>query len=298
MGKDLIPRYVWIVDTLRRYGPLSRERLSAMWTNSVPGNGTRLAERTFHHYRRAIEEVFNLTIACNTHGEYYIRESASEIDRSVSNLLVDNYALGDLLRDNQQLAGRVAVEEVPSAREYLAPVLEAMRQEVAILFTYAGFNRSRAERDILFHPYMVKRYKQRWYMLGRKVKSGDLRTYALDRIRTLTLTDHPYRMPDDFQPAQVFGSIVGVTSSHAPVREVRIRATSTQAKYWRALPLHPSQSEEVHDTYSVFTFRLRLNYELVSELLALGDSVRVLAPTELKVMVVTGLRSALSQYLE
>ena len=80
------------------------------------------------------------------------------------------------------------------------------------------------------------------------------------------------------------------------VRTVRLRATSTQAKYFRALPLHSSQREEIHDDYSIFTFRLKLNYELVHEILGLGNAVTVLDPPELRVMVVTELRDTLAQY--
>lgn len=64
-----------------------------------------------------------------------------------------------------------------------------------------------------------------------------------------------------------------------------------------ALPLHSSQDEEeVHDAYSIFSYRLQLNYELVHELLAFGDSVTVLEPAELRLMVTEALRAALANY--
>ncbi|MDE6336198.1 MAG: WYL domain-containing protein, partial [Muribaculaceae bacterium] len=72
--------------------------------------------------------------------------------------------------------------------------------------------------------------------------------------------------------------------------------TPRQAKYFRALPLHPSQQETIHDDYSIFTYQLKLNYELAHEILALGDAVKVLDPPELKAMVITQLHAALNQY--
>lgn len=133
-------------------------------------------------------------------------------------------------------------------------------------------------------------------MIGFKEKSNGLRTYALDRVREMKITNQNFEMPEGLQLEDLFGNIIGVTTSQASVKTVRLSATSTQAKYFRALPLHPSQQEEVHDTHSIFTYRLKLNYELVHEILALGDAVKVLDPPELKAMVVTQLKDTIALY--
>ncbi|MDE7159581.1 MAG: WYL domain-containing protein [Muribaculaceae bacterium] len=298
MSRDTIGRYVWIIDTLRRYGHLTRSQLNSLWVRSPLSGGRPMPERTFHNYRRGIEQSFNITIECNSAGEYSVAEDDDARRRTISDWMLDSYAVSDALLDSATLAERVEVEDVPSAREFLPIAMEAVRDNLTVVFTYAGFNRSRPEEDIAFHPYFLKRYKQRWYMVGVKEKSGELRTYALDRVRQMVLTDTRFERPEDFTPEDVFGNIIGVTTSRAEVRDVKLMATPTQAKYFRALPLHPTQREELHDHYSIFTYRLKLNYELVSEILALGDAVKVIAPTELKVMVATSLRSALSQYLD
>lgn len=296
MSKDLISKYVWIVDTISRHNGITRERLNELWLRSPISDGRPMPERTFYYHRRAIEDSFNIDIACNSSGEYYIDRSDSEANKTLTNWMLDSYAVNSAISDTSQVAGRVEVEDVPSARRYLPTVLEAMRDNTKVTFTYAGFNRSRAERDIVFHPWLVKRYKQRWYMLGYKEKSRDVRTYALDRIKEMTASMEHFELPKHFDPETYFGHIVGVTSSKADVRDVRIRTTPTQAKYFRALPLHHTQSEEIHDEYSIFSYRLKLNYELVHEIMGFGSSVTVLDPPELRLMVTTALRETLDNY--
>lgn len=296
MAKDLIGRYIWIVDTLQRHKRLTKAEINALWLRSRFSEGNPMPDRTFYHYRRGIEENFHIDIRCNEAGEYYIDNSGSRNSRNVANLLLDSYAVSSALRESFAASSHVEVEDVPSAREFLPTVLEAIEMNRKITFTYAGFNRSRAEHDILFHPYHLKRYKQRWYMLGWKEKSNGIRTYALDRVREMTVGKETFAVPADFNPENYFGNIIGVTSSHADERIVRLQATPVQAKYFRALPLHSSQSEEIHDDYSIFTYRLKLNYELVSEITALGNQVKVLDPPELAVMVKTRLQEALDQY--
>lgn len=297
MNKNLIGRYIWLVDTLRSYGRLTRSQINDLWRRSSLSDGNPLPERTFYHYRRGIEETFNIDISCNGKGEYYIDEETLGNNSGLTDWLLDSYAVNNLLSESPDIAERVEIEEVPSAREYLQPVVNALRDKRAIEFDYEGFNRSRPERNILFHPYFLKRYKQRWYMLGKRIKSGDLRTYALDRIKGLKATDETFTLPDNVGIEEVFGHIIGITSSKAEPRTVRLQTTRTQAKYFRALPLHHSQREElVHDEYSIFSYRLKLNYELVHEIMSLGDGVKVLEPKELQLMVANEFKKALQQY--
>lgn len=297
MNKNLIGRYIWLVDTLRSYGRLTRSQINDLWQRSSLSDGNPLPERTFYHYRRGIEETFNIDISCNGKGEYYIDEETLGNNSGLTDWLLDSYAVNNLLTESPDIAERVEIEEVPSAREYLQPVVNALRDKRAIEFDYEGFNRSRPERNILFHPYFLKRYKQRWYMLGKRIKSGDLRTYALDRIKGLKATDETFTLPDNVGIEEVFGHIIGITSSKAEPRTVRLQTTRTQAKYFRALPLHHSQREElVHDEYSIFSYRLKLNYELVHEIMSLGDGVKVLEPKELQLMVANEFKKALQQY--
>lgn len=296
MARDLFSRYVWIVDTLSRYERLSREELNRLWMQSHLSDGNPLPVRTFYHYRRAIEENFHIDIACDSSGRYYIQQDSSSQNKAVTNWMLDSYAVSSAIKDANVPIDRVEIEDVPSAREFLPLVLEAIRNYRKLIFTYAGFNRSRAEKGIIFRPYLVKRYKQRWYVIGLKEKGETLRTYALDRVTEMKILHDTFEMPEDFNSEEIFGNILGVTTSHAQVKTVKLETTPTQAKYFRALPLHPSQQEELHDSYSIFTYRLKLNYELVHEILGLGDSVKVIGPPELKAMVVTQLKETLKQY--
>lgn len=296
MAKDLFGRYVWIVDTLNRYGKLTRAELNDLWKRSNKGEGEDMPARTFFHYRRAIEENFNIDILCNSKGEYYIPEDTGRQSRALTNWMLEQHAFSSAVRLSPDAAARIDVEDVPSAREFFPMVYEAVTHNQKIVFSYAGFNRARMEQDITFSPYMLKRYKQRWYMIGLKESGNDMRTYALDRVREMKLSRETFEIPVDYDPSEIFKDIIGVTASKAPVRTVKLLADSTQAKYFRALPLHPSQEEMIGDRESVFTYRMKLNYELVHEILSLGSSVKVLAPKELVTMVTNELNATISLY--
>lgn len=294
-NRNLAAKYLWIVDTIVKYGHLSRKQFNELWMKSKFSDGTPMAERTFYHYRRGIEETFNIDIACDKNGCYYIESDDTPEVRQFTDWILDSNATTNALQEIGTHSGRVGMEEVPSAREFLPVVSEAMRSDHKIVFTYAGFTKSRPEVGILFSPYFLKFYKQRWYMFGEK-DGGSMRTYALDRVTEMEITDIKFEMPQNIKMSDFFGNIIGITASKAGTRDVILRTSSSQAKYLRALPLHHSQNEEAHDFYSVFRYRLKLNYELVSEIMAMGPEVTVIAPRELQLMVVNRLRATIDNY--
>ncbi len=295
MNKNLISRYLWIVEVIMKYRRLNRKQINELWKVSKFSDGNDLPERTFHHYRRGIEDTFNIDIACDEEGCYHIESEDSPEVRQFANWILNSNATTTAIQELGSGSGRVEMEDVPSARDFLPVVSEAMRDNHKVVFTYAGFTKSRPEVGILFSPYLLKIYKQRWYMFGEK-DGGGLRTYALDRVTEMDLTTIDFKLPVNMDMSEYFGNVIGVTTSKAAIRDVIIRATLTRAKYLRALPLHHTQEEEIHDFYSVFRYKLKLNYELVSELMSMGPDVVVIAPRELQVMITERLRDTLNNY--
>lgn len=297
MNSNLLSRYAWIVDTLMKYGKLSRADINRLWLKSHISDGREIPARTFFHYRRGIEETFNVDIKCTPQKEYYIEQGGTPRERAFTNWMLNSLSTASALGEEaNKAAEHVLIEEVPSAREYFPLVLDAIRQGLTITFTYHGFSRSRPEKGLKFQPWFLRLYKQRWYMIGLREKGNTVRTYALDRVRDVTLTKETYSLPEGLDPEGFFANIVGITSSKAEVRTVKLRTNTRQAKYLRALPLHPTQQEVVGDGYSIFTYKLKLNYELVHEILAMGPQARVLEPKELMLMVTDELTRTLDQY--
>ena len=114
-------------------------------------------------------------------------------------------------------------------------------------------------------------------------------------VKELTTIGANFVMPD-ITPDPFFSNLIGVTDSKSEVKRVRIITTPTQAKYFRALPFHATQQETIHESYSIFEYQLKLNYELVHELLSFGSSLKVLDPPELVKMVEMELKQTLHLY--
>ena len=297
MPKNLFSRYIWIIDTIRRHGSITRDELNELWCRSDVSDGERLPRRTFYNYRNAIEDLFKINIECDPSTyEYYIDNGGDKHDDSVTDWMLNSAAMSNVLTDARSVSHRVFLEDVPSSRQFLATVITAVKELKPLRFTYSNYTRSNPTPDVTVEPYFLKLFRQRWYVTGRNVREDKIKTYALDRMTGATLLNDKFTLPDDFDPEQYFADCFGIVFSHGEAKRVVIRVEARQAKYFRALPLHHSQQEMVHDNYSIFTYRLKLTPDFVQELLSHGANLTVIEPPELRAMVQTELRQALQAY--
>lgn len=296
MARDLFNRYVWLVDTIKRYGRITRKDLDECWRRSPFSNGEGLARRTFYNYRMAVEELFSINIECDTSTfEYYIAQEDAH-NESVTNWLLNSAATNDVLTASRDVSDRIFLEDVPSARNYLGLAIDALKHRHPICFTYNSYTRSQPTRGVTLEPYFLKIFKQRWYVTGRNAADLKIKTYALDRMQDVTISTDTFAEPAGFDVETYSRDSFGIVFTQSEVRMVELRTDPHQAKYFRDLPLHRSQQEIVHDNYSIFTYHLRLTPDLVSEILSHGSRVTVLNPPELKAMVRQELEGALSGY--
>lgn len=294
MAHDLINRYIWLIDTIKRFGRITLDELGRQWLRSPLSDGKPLPRRTFHHYRNGAEQMFGINIQCDRSTyEYYLEDTPQS---ALQQWLVDSTALTDTLRDTSDIATRIVLENVPSAREHLATIVDAMRQNHRIRFEYRSYTRSQ-RKTVDLEPYFVKIFKQLWYVIGRNIADNKIKTYALDRMTGLVIdADAEFQYPEGFSPQEFFKDCFGITTNHNEPKRIVLRVEPTQAKYFRALPLHPSQQEVVHDHYSIFSYVMRNTYDLQEELMSHGDSLEVLEPPELKILIKEKLRKALELY--
>ena len=201
MARNKIAVYVWIVDTIESHRHITLEELNRLWCNSSLNDGNPIPRRTFFNYRNAIEEMFNINIQCNRSTfEYYIENCDNEADSRMHHWLLDTFSMTGMLSNSKDLSGRIIVEDVPSAREHLPVVIQAMREDKRIVFDYHPYTRSQASKGVVICPYFVKIFKQLWYVIGYNVADGKIKTYSLDRMTNLNISSTSFKMPEGFEP--------------------------------------------------------------------------------------------------
>ena len=280
MAKNLIGKYVWLVETIYNAGRITFEEINQKWLDDDM-DGDPIPLRTFHKWRIAAEDMFGLVIDCERKGGYhYYIGNASEIKNgSIRSWLLTTISLSNLLLDSQQLKDRIILEDIPSGLDYLPKIIEAMKSNTVITITYQSYWREESNTfDV--HPYCVKLFKQRWYMVALSPYYNKLLIYSLDRIFGLWEKKEKFKMPEDFEPSVFFQDCYGVIAGTKRKPEtVKIKVSAGQANYIRSLKLHSSQDEvERNDEYSIFIYFLRPEFDFIIELISNGEDVEVLEP--------------------
>ena len=285
MGKELLSRYVWLLETIHRAGKITFEEINARWLRSELSGGETLSLRTFHHHRDAIEELFDINIECIKRGGYcYYIEDTEELEKGcVRKWLLNSFAVDNLIVESRKLKSRILLEEVPSGKRYLIPLIEAMRDGMIVEVDYQSF-RQQVPANFEIEPYCLKLFRQRWYVVARSPHYNRVMIYSLDRILDLEVSEKTFYYPEEFNPQSYFDACFGIVADDdIGIETVQLKVYAPQDKYFDALPLHHSQrTVEVTEGHTVYEYRIRPTYDFVQELLSHGADVEVLQPSLLR----------------
>ncbi|WP_020526997.1 WYL domain-containing protein [Flexithrix dorotheae] len=180
---------------------------------------------------------------------------------------------------------------------FLDSLYKAIIRKNALEITYQSF-KARVPGVFDFHPYLLKEFRNRWFLIGIKRYDGDLLNLALDRIIDLKVSERPYIENERFQLDTYYKNAIGVSVSPSLRPEkVLLHFSHRHAPYVITKPFHHSQEVVESDLYGVtISLDVQHNFELEKEILAFGDGVKVLAPNRLKRIIKDRLVGAVDLY--
>ena len=309
--------YSWLIGLLDRKR-LTFEEIADEWKEArVNQDSDVLDKRTFHRYRENIQSQFGITVECNKSDgyRYYLKRDPIAND-DVTEWMLSSLrlaSLGDMLKFHN----KVMLDTPPYNTEYLDDILAAIDKQYLLKFKYvSGFG---AESDIVLQPAFVRFFKQRWYVVGVKVKSEErrvknssaeedvrklVRVLPLDRISFLKLIceKHPLsaKMKKFLTPENYYEDCFGIyRMEDVPVEKIRIRAFYPEYNYIEEVPLHESQQkvkESKDGMYREYTLTVRPSRDFLQELLWHGRNIIVLKPESLRLEMISILKDMTKSY--
>ena len=296
MAANLLGRYVWLMDILRRHKRLTFEEINELWQESGLSYGEELPLKTFHNHKKAIKDIFDVYIECDRKDgyRYYIDEPERIEGNNLRSWLISSYATLNQIKADNKLEERIIFEEIPSGQTWLTCIADAMRRNRVLSITHQGFGKPEPS-TFEIEPYCLKVVKRRWYVVARSpyysernkeqgVKPSDVYlVYALDRISDIQDTGRTFKMKKNFDVHSYFEGCCGIITSNESSQKIVLRAYNGFADYLRTLPLHESQREIGSDDEStLFEYHLKPTFDFYQLVLAQGDQVEVLDPESVR----------------
>jgi predicted DNA-binding transcriptional regulator YafY len=147
---------------------------------------------------------------------------------------------------------------------------------------YSASRNTTTRREV--DPYHLRYAAGALYLIAYCHWRRDVRLFAVERIRALSMTDHPYQMPLNFDvEAYTQDALVVMRGRRIDVELLFDKATAAwvKDKAW-----HPSQQlMRLRDGRARMALQVADNRELIGWVLSFGSGIRVVRPESLRLLV-------------
>ena len=243
-----------------------------------------LAELSALYFSRTLVECLS--------GTPFERDVRSAFDKLATALTPGMWQFLDRMPLVMQAKADPGAQAVTPRTKEVAQLLEATMHHRRVTMRYYSFSSNR-EKTYAFEPYRLVFAQGSLYVIGFVPEYNELRTFAVDRVAQLSLTEdrfEPLELPED-----AFAHSLGVNQG-TPER-IELRFAPKIARYVRERIWHPSQQATDNPDGSLcLTLDVCNDWALKSWVLGFGGLATVISPPSLAAEIIAELDAARGKY--
>lgn len=297
--QQFLKRYLLIIKKLRKKASSFEEIQKYLKDQSINDEmNYEISKRTFQREIKEIESNCDIVIEYNRSQKVYEITQDGNEDRSER--LIESFEIIDALKISSNLSNHLILEKRrPLGTNNMNYLIHAIKNQLEITFTHEKYWEEIADkRKRTVRPIAIKEAQNRWYLIALDNESNAIRTFGLDRITDLNVTQKKFVALENYNPEEAFHYSFGIVNKENELPSKIILSFSyEQGKYIKSLPLHHSQKELVNDENE---YRIELliypTFDFVMELLSFGSELKVLKPKTLQDEMKKKLSEALNRY--
>lgn len=279
---DAIKRYNLIINKLRKYPATYNEIDTYLEKQSeLQEYKLTVSKRTFQRDLDEIRLLYSIDIRFDFSKQVYYIDDAGQPD--FNNRLLEAFDTFNALKVTDSIYQYMNFEtRKPLGTENLNGFIHAIKNNVRIKFTYQKFQDDEISKRTV-EPYLLKEFKNRWYVLAKDLNDGTVKSFAIDRISLLEITNQKFQVDSEYNLEDTYKHSFGIISSNESLPDEIILSFNTyQGKYIKTLPLHDSQKILIDDENEFkISLQLIVTHDLIMELLSFGDNLKVIQPQKL-----------------
>ena len=166
----------------------------------------------------------------------------------------------------------------PWDAEFLMPLFKAIRNRQVVDVEYR--KNFRDAKAVTLHPYYLKQYWRRWYLMALQEGSDKIEAYPLICMSAVKDNNEVKYKPTKTSFKQYFKHLVGVTvPQETTVEHIELWADISLYPYLYSYPISETQKLEIEGERNIkVSLDVMINYELIQELMFYGDRLVVKSP--------------------
>jgi proteasome accessory factor B len=276
-------RYLYIIDRLRSHNcnfkDLQKHIIRKLENEDIDTN-FEYSVRTFERDKKDILDIFGIVIDYNRKDRTYSIDEEEIEDQSVTRIM-DAFSIHHALQEGNKLSPSVFLEKRKSSgTENIHGIIHAIQNLYITKFTHQKhWDDFSTNREV--YPIAIKESHQRWYLIALDKKDDKVKTFGLDRISYLIVSDTKFK-PFKYNVEKEFQYAFGV-ETYSPAEKVVLEFVNKQGNYIKTFPLHESQKiiKENEDSLLLEIY-IHTTNDIVMELLKYGADVKVISPARLQ----------------
>jgi predicted DNA-binding transcriptional regulator YafY len=204
--------------------------------------------------------------------------------------------------EEEKIKRTISFETGPKAKGYdlIPKVYDAIINKKVLSIEYQAFE-APVKQTCIVHPYLLKYYDHRYYILGENEEKVDFRQYSLDRILKIETVDKPF-IPCRFEdPEEYYKNAIGINAfQDAPVMKVLLLFKKPMSYYQKTWGWHKSQKvlKDFGENGLLVSYDLILNPELIARIQSVAHLVKVIGPSPLAEKIIDDAKKVIAIYEE
>jgi proteasome accessory factor B len=276
-------RYLYIIDRLKSrpcsFTMLQEYVIQKLENEDIDVN-FEYAIRTFERDKKDILTLFGISIEYNRKDKTYNIDEEEIEDQSVTRM-IDAFSIHHALQEGNKLSPSIFLEKRKSlGTEHIHGIIHAIQNSLLLKFTHQKhWEDTITQREV--KPIAIKESQQRWYLVALDKKDETVKTFGLDRISNLFITDTKFK-PIRYNVEKAFQYAFGVETYETEVKIV-LEFSWQQGNYIKSFPLHESQRIlEDNEDMVLIEIYIHPTNDIIMELLKYGSNVKVVSPISLQ----------------
>lgn len=203
---------------------------------------------------------------------------SDKFNHAMEKVLSATLEIGNSIEEKQPVL-QTMVPPISRGFEHFDFLYRACREKIPISFIHFSY-KNRHFKHIILHPFLIKEFNNRWYVIGYSETHNAIRTFGFDRISDPLFLKIKYIRSDAKETKAFLNDVYGVFPiPQANKEEIEIRVSKLETHNFNAYPIHVSQRiEKFPHGESIIKFQLIPSIELAQLFLSKGKQVKILEP--------------------
>ena len=182
-------------------------------------------------------------------------------------------------------------------QQFIEPIIRAIKNKKVIRFNYQRFVEKQPNTHLV-HPYLLKQYRNRWYLVGWNHEEKKIFTYSLDRFSGSPEVSNINYHDIGFNTREFYKSVIGIIMPNGKPQKIVIKFSISQVWYVITQPIHASQKVKMKKDHAIVELTVVPTYELTMLLMGWGPEVEVLKPLKYREMITERHLQCYQQYIK